>query len=167
MAVYHLNNEFLQRINRYQPCETVVLTINDVSITFNKAFAITFSQNFYSKYLLNNLNNTVNINVEMESQETYDVLEHILHYDVPEIECNQTVLKDLFHIGTLLGMSELMNLYINQNLAQEPIDSDNCIQMLDYYLTIQSPEKIHECIDVISSFFFKICLLYTSPSPRD
>lgn len=97
MVVIELNNQILQRINDYNTSDKVVLSINNVEITINKSFAVAFSKTFYSQYLLDNSTDKIDANTDIESQDTYNILKDILQYRKTEFECNETILKDLFH----------------------------------------------------------------------
>ncbi|EAY18222.1 hypothetical protein TVAG_122880 [Trichomonas vaginalis G3] len=158
MVVIGLNNQILQRINDYNTSDKVVLSINNVEITINKSFAVAFSKTFYSQYLLDNSTDKIDANTDIESQDTYNILKDILQYRKTEFECNETILKDLFHIGLKLEMQELINLYETYVIDKMEIDKNNCFQILEFYFDISKENKISECIDFISSHFFEINL---------
>ncbi|EAX86591.1 hypothetical protein TVAG_589660 [Trichomonas vaginalis G3] len=158
MLLISLKNQILHRINNYQSLEKVILTINNVEIPLNKSFAVAISQTFYSQYLLDNNIAKIDIQTEVKSQDTYHILKDILQYNKTEVECDETVLNDLFHIGTTLEMEEITNLYKIYIIDKMKIDKNNCFRLLEFYFDISSEEKISECIDFISSHFFEIDL---------
>ncbi|EAY23737.1 hypothetical protein TVAG_120750 [Trichomonas vaginalis G3] len=156
MVLIQLNNQILQRINNYQAHDKVILTINNVEIVLTKSFAVAISQTFYSQYLLDNDVAKINIQTEVKSADTYNIIKDILQYNKTEIECNETILQDLFHIGMALEIQELTNLYKTHIIDQMKIDENNCVKLLEFYFDISSNEKILECIDYISSHFYEI-----------
>ena len=155
-VLIQLNNQVLQRINNYQALDKVILTINNVEIALTKSFAVAISEAFYSQYLLDNNFAKIDITTEVKSPDTYNILKDILQYRKTEIECDETILKDIFHIGTTLQIQELIDLYKVHIIDQTKIDKNNCIQLLEFYFNISSKEKISECIDFISSHFYEI-----------
>ncbi|EAX92104.1 hypothetical protein TVAG_226040 [Trichomonas vaginalis G3] len=156
MVLIQLNNQILQRINNYQALDKVILSINNVEITLTKSFAVAISQTFYSQYLLDNNIAKIDILTDIKSPETYNVLKDILQYNKTDIECDETILKDLFHIGITLEMHELTNLYKMHVIDKMKIDNNNCVDLLEFYYDISSQENIIECIKYISSHFYEI-----------
>ncbi|EAY16157.1 hypothetical protein TVAG_465450 [Trichomonas vaginalis G3] len=156
MVRIQLNNQILQRINNYQSLDKITLTINNVEISVTKSFAVAISQNFYSQYLLDNNIAKIDIQTDIKLHETYNVLKNILQYNKTEIECDETVLKDLFNIGMSLDIQELTYLYKAHIIDQMKLDKDNCVKLLEFYSDISSNEKITECINFISSHFYEI-----------
>ncbi|EAX87151.1 hypothetical protein TVAG_330190 [Trichomonas vaginalis G3] len=156
MVLIQLNNQVLQRINNYQALDKFILTINNVEIALTKSFAVAISEAFYSQYLLDNNFAKIDITTEVKSPDTYNILKDILQLKKTEIECDETILKDIFHIGTTLRIQELIDLYKVHIIDQMKIDKNNCIQLLEFYFDISSKEKISECIDFISSHFYEI-----------
>ncbi|EAY07813.1 hypothetical protein TVAG_312120 [Trichomonas vaginalis G3] len=156
MVLIQLNNQILQRINNYQALDKVILSINNVEITLTKSFAVAISQTFYSQYLLDNNIAKIDIHTDVKSQETYNVLKDILQYNKTDIECDETILNDLFHIGIILEMQELTYLYKMHVIDKMKIDNNNCIDLLEFYFDISSQENIIECIKYISSNFYAI-----------
>ncbi|EAY03272.1 hypothetical protein TVAG_299350 [Trichomonas vaginalis G3] len=156
MVLIQLNSQILQRINNYQALDKVILTINNVEIALTKSFAVAISESFYAQYLLDNNFAKIDITTEVKSPDTYNILKDILQLKKTEIECDETILKDIFHIGTTLRIQELIDLYKVHIIDQMKIDKNNCVQLLEFYFDISSKEKISECIDFISSHFYEI-----------
>ncbi|EAX97959.1 hypothetical protein TVAG_316240 [Trichomonas vaginalis G3] len=156
MVRIQLDNSILQRINTYQIHDTVILTVNKKEIELHKSMAIALSQKFCAEYQLNNEISKIQINTDIASQDTYRVLESILQYNIQEIECNETVLTDLAHVGIQLQIKELTDLYKNNIAERLKLDENTCVKMLEFYVGIDDKKKIQECIDFISSHFYKI-----------
>ncbi|EAY23336.1 hypothetical protein TVAG_186440 [Trichomonas vaginalis G3] len=156
MVLIQLDNQILYRINNYNSQDKVILAVNNVEILLNKSFAVAISQKIFSQYLLDNGITKIDVNTEIISPDTYNVLKDILQYRQTEVECDDTILKDLFHIGMNLGINELTNFYKSQVLDKMQIDKNNCIELLEFYLYVSSKDKILECIDFISAHFFEI-----------
>ncbi|KAI5532942.1 protein ubiquitination, partial [Trichomonas vaginalis G3] len=156
MVLFQLNNQILQRINDCKTREKVTLTINNVEFIINKYFAVAFSKLFYENYLLDNNNVKIDINTKIQTQETYNILKEILQYRKTDVECNESVCKDLFHIGVKLYINDLIEFYKNHFIDNTTIDLNNCFDLLEFYFDISSEEKTFECADFISSHFFEI-----------
>ncbi|EAY01909.1 ankyrin repeat protein, putative [Trichomonas vaginalis G3] len=156
MVQIQLNNEILQRMNSCHTNEKIILSINHAEITLNKYFAIAISRNIFSKFKLDNNIAKFGITVPIESIETYSVVKDILQYNKTEIECDQKILNDLFHIGTVLGINVLIDLYKTHVIDHMIIDKNNCLQLLDFYYNTQLDEKMTECCEFISSHFYEI-----------
>lgn len=156
MVLIHLNNQILERINNYQAPDKVTISINNIEIQLTKSFAVAISKLFYSQYLLDNNINRIDIHTDIKSIYTFDVLKDILQYNKSEIECDGTILNDLFHIGMALESEELINFYKLNLIDKENLDKNNCIQLLEFYFDISAKDKISECVDFISSHFYEI-----------
>ena len=76
MVLIQLNNQILQRINNYHSLEKVILAINNVEISLVKSFAVAISQTFYSQYLLDSNISKIDIQTEITSQDTYNILRY-------------------------------------------------------------------------------------------
>ena len=156
MVLFQLNNQILQRINDCKTCEKVTLTINNVEFIINKYFAIAISKMFYANYLLDTNNINIDITTEIETQDTYNILKDILQYRKRDVECDESVCKDLFHIGVKLDINDLIEFYKNYFIDNTNIDINNCFDLLEFYFDISSEEKTNECAEFISSHFFEI-----------
>ncbi|EAY06523.1 ankyrin repeat protein, putative [Trichomonas vaginalis G3] len=156
MVLFQLNNQILQRINDCKTCEKVTLTINNVEFIINKYFAVAISKMFYANYLLDNNNVSIDITTEIGTQDTYNILKDILQYRKREVECDESVCKDLFHIGVKLDINDLIEFYKNHFIDNATIDINNCFDLLEFYFDISSEEKTNECAEFISSHFFEI-----------
>ncbi|EAY17392.1 hypothetical protein TVAG_319870 [Trichomonas vaginalis G3] len=156
MVLIQLNNRTLQRVNDYNAQDKITLTINNIEIVFNKAFAIAISNLIYSQYLLDKNIDKIDISPDVVSDDTYNVLKDFLQYRITEIEVNETVMKDLFQIGLSLEIEELTDLYKTNVIDKMKIDNTNCIKLLEFYMNVSSDEKSIECIDFIAEHFYEI-----------
>ncbi|EAY06970.1 hypothetical protein TVAG_100110 [Trichomonas vaginalis G3] len=156
MVIIQLNNRTLQRINDYNAQDKVTLTINNIEIVFNKSFAIAISQMIYSQYLLDKNIDKIDINSDIMSNDTYNILKDFFQYRITEIEVDETVIKDLLHLGMSLGIQELIDLYKSNVIDKKKLDTTNCIQLLEFYMDLSWNEKLIECTDFIAEHFYKI-----------
>ncbi|EAX97244.1 hypothetical protein TVAG_037510 [Trichomonas vaginalis G3] len=156
MVLFQLNNQILQRINTCRTCDKITVKINNVEIILNKYFAVAISKLIYANYLLDNNIAIIDITTEIETPDTYNILKDILQYRKSEVECNETVLKDLFHIGLKLDINELIDLYKKSIRDNTKIDKNNCIDLLEFYFDISAEDNTFKCADFISSHFFEI-----------
>ncbi|EAY12426.1 hypothetical protein TVAG_445380 [Trichomonas vaginalis G3] len=158
MESIQLDLQVFQRINNCQTSDKFTLTINNFEIILNKFFAITFSLMIHKKYLLDNSINKVDISLDIETSDTYNVLKNILQCCETSFKCDKKILKDLFHIGVELEIKELVDIYKKKEIDHMTLNKNNCIQFLEYYIYCSYNEKISECCEYISSHFYEIDL---------
>ncbi|EAY13354.1 hypothetical protein TVAG_164640 [Trichomonas vaginalis G3] len=156
MVLIQLNNRTLQRINDYNAQDKITLTINNIEIVFNKSFAIAISQKIYSQYLLDKNIDKIDVNSDVTSNDTYNILKDFLQYRNTEIEVDKTVLKDLLHVGLSLEIQELIDLYKMNVIDKMKLDITNCIQFLEFFIKISWNEKFIESTDFIAEHFYEI-----------
>lgn len=156
MTLLELNDQTLYRINNYQTQDKAMIIINGIEYQLNKAFAVAISQKFFSQYLLDSDISQIEINLDIKSTGTYNALADILQYKRTEVQFNETVLRDLFHVGIALEIQELVDTYKMYIIENKKLDQFNCIELLDIYFDISLEDKIIECIDFISSNFYLI-----------
>lgn len=138
MYLIQLNNHNLRRSNCFHISEKLVLTINNVEYLLNKSFAVSISQKLCDQYILDNCIAKYALNIDIASSSTYGVLKDMLQYEKKEIECDVTVLQDIFHIGIALEMNELIDIYKKHVIDKKRLKPKNCIQFLDYYIFISA-----------------------------
>ncbi|EAY12966.1 hypothetical protein TVAG_405120 [Trichomonas vaginalis G3] len=156
MVLIQLNNSTLQRINDYNAQDKVTLTINNIEIVFNKSFAIAISQMIYSQYLLDKNIDKIDINSDIISNDTYNILKDFFQYRTTELDVDETVLKDLLHVGMSLEIQELIDLYKSNVIDKTKLDITNCIQLLEFYMDFSWNDKLIECTNFIAEHFYEI-----------
>lgn len=145
-----INSEYLHRSALYENPDKCQLTINNKEFHVQMSHALCISEKIATIYMTDRCNRQYSFECPVKNEMAYTLFQQILEQGNISVEVIESVSKDLFEIGYVIGNRDLMKPYISSMNSTE-LSTKNVFELL------QISKKFGSSIREISYIAMHIC----------